>query len=296
MTLDISLFADPWEHIRLLSDGPRNAALVGFLAKHAPGRRVLEIGCGSGLLSLVAARLGASEVIAIEPSGIVELAKELVARNGVKNVTILEGRIEDLKPRKVDVIFSELLNADPFFEGVLGVSVAARRWLAPGGLIAPRRLRVWAAAARAGEAAREAREASREIQAFAKRFELDASPLLDAIGSDPSHRYLSLVEAPIGPPVLLWDVELGSRLEPDEEVEVDLPVFDPGPVGGALIWFEAELDDEYVLHNRPGEPSHWGQQVCAFAEERGVRAGGALRVRFERDEDDELHAHPLGVR
>lgn len=290
--MDVSLFADPWEHIRLLSDGPRNAALVGFLARHAPGRRVLEVGCGSGVLSLIASRLGATEVIAVEPTAMIEVARELVERNGVTNVTLLEGAIEDLEPQPVDVAFSELLNADPFFEGVLAVSDVARRWLVPGGLLAPRRLRVLACAARAGDAAREAREASRQLASLGARHGLDLAPLVEAFEGDPSHRYVSLTEAPAGPPVLLWDVALGDGREPADEVTVELPVFEPGPIGGVLVWFEAELDDGLVLHNRPGEPSHWGQQVCAFARERGVRTGGTLTVLFERD-DDEVHATPL---
>ena len=62
-------FANPWEHLRLLSDPDRNQALVTLLERRAPGATVAEIGCGTGLLSLVAARLGAKKVFAIEPTG-----------------------------------------------------------------------------------------------------------------------------------------------------------------------------------------------------------------------------------
>ena len=50
-------FADPWEHVRLLSDAHRNKALLDVLGRHVPGRSVLEVGCGTGLLSLIAARV-----------------------------------------------------------------------------------------------------------------------------------------------------------------------------------------------------------------------------------------------
>ena len=57
--MDLSQFADPWEQLRLLSDAPRNALLIELLRRRAPGARVLEVGCGTGLLSCAAAALGA---------------------------------------------------------------------------------------------------------------------------------------------------------------------------------------------------------------------------------------------
>ena len=131
-------FADLWEHVRLLSDDGRTDALVRLLERHAPGRRVLEVGCGTGLLSCVAAALGAREVVAVEPTGQADLARQLVHAAGLGDrVEVVEAAIEDLSPRPMDLVFSELLNADPFAEGVVEVSRAARAWLADGGLLAP---------------------------------------------------------------------------------------------------------------------------------------------------------------
>ena len=90
--MDLSGFANPWEHIRLLSDSPRNEVLIQLLAKRAPGARVLEVGCGTGLLSCIAAKLGAAEVIGVEPTPLIEVARELVKENGLNQVTLLEGR------------------------------------------------------------------------------------------------------------------------------------------------------------------------------------------------------------
>ena len=119
-------FANIWEHSRLLSDNTRNQALIDLLKRHAPGKRVLEIGCGSGLLSCIAAKLGAEHVLAIEPTAVIEVARELVARNQLTDrVRLLEGRIQDLTPQPVDFAFSELLNADPFYEDVVDVMNAA---------------------------------------------------------------------------------------------------------------------------------------------------------------------------
>ena len=288
--MDATLFGNPWEHIRLLSDDARNAVLVGFLERHAPGNRVLEVGCGTGVLSAVAARLGATHVVAVEPTGVADIA-EALARDNALDMTVVRARIEDVAPEDhggpVDVAFSELLNADPFFEGVVEVTNATRRWVTPGGVLAPSRLTVWAAAVRAADSAREARAAAREVTALGRRFDLQMGAVLEGLTPQPDaansaltdHTYVTLVETPVGPPVRVHDLVLGDGSQPEQTVRVELPVFEAGPVCGVMLWFEAVMDDDLVLHNRPEDvDSHWGRQVCVFPVERGVRAGGHLTV------------------
>ena len=75
---------------------------------------------------------------------------------------------------------------------------------------------------------------------------------------------------------------LGTGATPPP-AERRLHVDDAGPVGGVLLWFEAELDRSLHLANPPGAGGHWGQHLASFAEERGVRSGGGLDVRFHLD-------------
>jgi ribosomal protein L11 methyltransferase len=61
------------------------ALCLGLLEEYvAPGMRVLDQGCGSGILSLAAARLGAARVVAVDTSEVaVEATRENAARNGL---------------------------------------------------------------------------------------------------------------------------------------------------------------------------------------------------------------------
>lgn len=285
--MDLSAFGNPWEHIRLLSDGARNAALIDLLARHAPGKRVLEIGCGTGLLSLAAARLGASKVYAVEPTPLFELARQLVRDNNLQDIVeVHEGRVQDLEPRPVDLAFSELLNAEPFGEGVVPAMRAANAWLAPGGLLVPKQLRVWVALVRAPDSAREAQAARDEVGRLEARLNLDLGLLSEALTPSEAYKFVSQVDNPISSTALAWDITLGTDDEPMDVVEVEVVVQEPGPIAGAVIWFDADLDDEATMANPPGEGGHWGQLLCGFSEERGYRAGQSVRLRLELDHDE----------
>lgn len=280
--MDLDRFADPWEQLRLLSDADRNAALLALLERRAPGGRVLEVGCATGLWSCVAARLGAERVFAVEPTELADLASELVGANGLGGrVEVIRARIEDLPPQPVDLAFSELLNADPFYEGVVPAMRAAARW----GPVAPRRLRVLAALVHDDESARERDQAVAEVAAVASRFDLRVQPVLALLEQAGTWRYIGHAARLAGPAAIAWDVGLGED-DPDEVVEVTLAADRDGTVGGVVLWFEAELDDDLVMHNRPGASTHWGQLVLSWPERRRVRAGEPVEVALELDDGE----------
>jgi len=285
MPIDVANFAEPWEHVRLLSDHGRNARMLELMMRHCPGNRVLEVGCGTGLLSCIAARMGATRVYAVEPTPQIELARELVARNGLADVVeLIPGMVEHVPCHDVDFVFSELLNADPFTEGVMEAMAAARGWLVDGGVLAPRRLTIWAALVRERASAAEARTARREVADLASQHGLDLEPLEELIGAVGAYNSIHDMRHIAGPPTMIWDLQIGVDPRPEEPVDVELFAGDPGPVGGTVIWFEAELDEGIVLHNRPGGGHHWGQVVSGWAEERGLRAGASVGVRVAQDE------------
>ncbi len=281
-------FADPWEHTRLLSDAERNQALIALLTRHSPGNRVVEVGCGTGLLSCISAKLGAKKVYAVEPTPLWELAAQMVEDNGLQHIVeVLEGRVQDVEPRPVDLAFSELLNGDPFYEGVLSASRAVKPWVVEGGLLAPRRLRVYGALCRPYSSAHEVELAHGQIQALGDTYDLDLRGLVNALQTEESYRQFSNIEEPIGPATLLYDFELGGNDEPPETMYAVLKAAEPGPISGAMVWFEAEYDDNLVMSNPPGTPNHWGQLVLCWAQERGVKQGQEVRVKVTV-EDEEL--------
>ena len=113
-----------------------------------PGDIVLDVGAGSGILSVFAARAGAARVYAVERTPAAVLAQELAAANGVAEIVqVIHGDVTDLEPpERVDVIVSEWLGGFGIDEGMLVPVIVARdRWLKPGGVMIPRLVTAWAA-------------------------------------------------------------------------------------------------------------------------------------------------------
>ena len=113
-----------------------------------PGDIVLDVGAGSGILSVFAARAGAARVYAVERTSAAVLAQELAAANGVAEIVqVIHGDVTDLEPpERVDVIVSEWLGGFGIDEGMLVPVIVARdRWLKPGGVMIPRLVTAWAA-------------------------------------------------------------------------------------------------------------------------------------------------------
>ena len=76
----------------------------------SPSQTVLDVGAGSGILSIAAARLGASHVVAVEIDEVaVENARENVAENGVQGrVEVRSGSVEVVGKETFDVVLANI--------------------------------------------------------------------------------------------------------------------------------------------------------------------------------------------
>ena len=76
-------------HAIMIQDKVRTATYARFILTHPAlfrGATVLDVGCGTGILSLFAARAGAKRVFAVDASPVAEKAEEVVKANGFEGV------------------------------------------------------------------------------------------------------------------------------------------------------------------------------------------------------------------
>jgi protein arginine N-methyltransferase 1 len=119
-------------HEEMLKDEVRTLAYRDAIQKNAhlfKDKVVLDVGCGTGILSMFAAQAGAKLVIGVDMSHIIDKAKVIVKDNGLEGkVVLLKGKMEEvvLPVDKVDVIISEWMGYFLLYESMLDTVLYAR--------------------------------------------------------------------------------------------------------------------------------------------------------------------------
>lgn len=130
-------------HEEMLKDEVRTRSYMRAIQDNShlfAGKVVMDVGCGTGVLSIFAAKAGAKKVYAVECSKIVDQARVIVEANGFADIIqVKESKVEELDlPEKVDIIISEWMGYFLFYESMLDTVLFARdKWLKPDGLMFP---------------------------------------------------------------------------------------------------------------------------------------------------------------
>ena len=133
-------------HEEMLKDHIRTEAYRDFILSNKEifkDKVVLDIGCGTGILSMFAANAGAKLVIAVDQSDIAYQAMDIVRENNLHEVVkVIKGDAERLSMpegvTKVDIIISEWMGYFLLFESMLDSVIRCRdKWLAKDGLVFP---------------------------------------------------------------------------------------------------------------------------------------------------------------
>ena len=139
----------------MIADTARTQAFLRALGKAiTPDSIVVDIGTGTGIFALLACRLGARRVYAIEPDDAIQVAKAMTIANGYRDRIEF---IQDLStkvnlPERADVVVSDIGGVLPWFRNhILSIVDARRRFLAPGGVLIPSRDTAWLAVVEAEE-------------------------------------------------------------------------------------------------------------------------------------------------
>lgn len=280
-------------HKEMISDKVRTDAYRQAIVDNPSlikGAVVLDVGCGTGILSLFAAQAGASMVNAVEASDkMASVASQIAKDNGLlwnespnRNgvVKVVNGMVEDLieskqiKPKSVDVLVSEWMGYCLLYESMLtSVLIARDHWLKPGGAMLPD-------------------TATMFVAGFGKN--ATSVPFWENVyGINMSCIGKELVEDAAHIPIV--DVIDGNNLVTDTALlqEFDLVTMKPDEVDftasvqlqkkssqstitkcyGIVVWFETSFSSRFckeaptVLSTSPYTPStHWAQTLLTFRE------------------------------
>ncbi len=292
--LATSGFASPFTHHHMLRDGLRVDAYRAAIERYCPGRHVMEIGCGTGVLSLFAARAGALSVDAIEESTIAEAAAELFAANpcGVP-VTLHRGNSRDVHlDRPAEVLIHELFGTDPFEENLLpALADAKARLLAPGARFLPARLEVACVGIdSAASGLQDPQKVRTEASAYADRFGLEMAPWLERLAKLDPQALRSMAREPsfhtlsAECPLFSLDFATDDLTTPAQAPQPCLAIQAAGNLGALVIFFRARFDDEIALSTAPDAPAtHWGHDIRILPKAREVKPGDEIPLKATLD-------------
>jgi hypothetical protein len=283
-------FGTPLKHHAMLRDHLRVMAYRTALFAHAKDRVVVDLGTGSGILSIFAAQAGARHVYAIERTQIASLASLMFKANGCGDrVTLLRGDSREIElPERADVLVHEVIGSDPFDENMLPILEDARqRLLAPGGRLIPARIEICCVGLELEKVPSPTERLFREAQELSGLYGVNFDPYLmaleayrDAVALNTGRVMApSLADRVLTRECLLRDIHFDREFAIDERTS-ELPISSDGMLDAVLVYFRAHLDDHIQLTNSPFTPlTSWGWSVRDLRERRPVKSGQQLVVR-----------------
>lgn len=124
---------------QMLADGLRMDAYEAALRRTVkPSSVVMDLGSGPGVFALLACKLGARRVYAVEPDNVIGLAREVASANGFADrIEFFEDLSTNITiPEPASIIISDLRGVLPWFQQHLpAVKDARERLLARGGVL-----------------------------------------------------------------------------------------------------------------------------------------------------------------
>uniref|UniRef100_A0A0A8Y1H4 Probable protein arginine N-methyltransferase 3 n=1 Tax=Arundo donax TaxID=35708 RepID=A0A0A8Y1H4_ARUDO len=288
-------------HREMLGDKVRTDAYRDALLDNPSlmnGATVLDVGCGTGILSLFAAKAGASRVVAVDGSAkMVSVATQIAKNNGLlydetkeveqkrspQVISVVHTKAEELNhkiqvpPNGFDVLVSEWMGYCLLYESMLSSVLYARdHFLKPGGSILPDTATILGAGFGKGGTSLPFWEnvygfdmscIGKEVTSNSARF-----PVVDVVSSQDIVTETAVLHS--------FDLATMKENEMDFTASFELRLSEDGTVVpgvtwcyGIVLWFDTGFTVRFckekpvVLSTSPfSTPTHWSQTIFTFEE------------------------------
>lgn len=280
-------------HAEMLSDRVRTTSFLDLVQQNVrKGDVVVDIGTGTGVFAIAAARAGAAHVYAIEAGPIARVTEDLFRANGVLDrITLIRNWSTQVRlPRLVDVIVAELIGNDPLAERVFGITKdALRRFLKPDGRLLPSGLRILGQPVQLPDTEIRRRMFRQEaLQSWRSWYDLDFGPLADVEHLDGSLDYVNPRRMrkwkALSEPVLLVEMDFRTWNRVWIRSQKTLSATSRGRLDGLVVYFELLAGRTPFLSTRPADvkkDNHWLTPLYLFEDVETVRSGDPITVSYE---------------
>jgi len=281
-----------FDYGRMAADRVRMDAYARAIARTVkPGSIVLDIGAGTGIFSLLAAKAGAKRVHAVDINPAVLLLSDLAKENGVEDLINVhhESSLELDLPERADVAISDLRGTTPLLEHHVRILKDARaRLLKPDAALVPARDRLVVALVESDTLWNRLVGAATCFGEYGLTAHATESAIHNAMYTDSSS------------PLVLSDVltneepwatlEYGAFDGTVLEGTVELCVHRGGFAHGLGVWFHATLVDGISYSTGPGHELAYRRAFFPLPSAITVRAGDVARVTVRADPTGERWA------
>lgn len=260
----------------MAADAERITALAAAVEAASPNRVVLDLGCGTGIVTLLACRAGARCVYAIDTNPALEVARRLIRENGYQDkVKFFCQRSQDVQlPERVDLIVADLRGQLPYAnDALLCLKDARSRFLKAGGRMIPLQDVIRAAVVDASDAVPNLAQpafAGLSLEPWATRM---------------SHEYMATSEKTVllSPEQTLGALDYEQFQSPDFAGTTGFTITQGGVAHGVLVWFDTRLDAHHKFSNAPSESRTpiYRRALFRWPQPRLVKLGQTLEFRLD---------------
>jgi predicted RNA methylase len=285
--LTLSRVVPEW-HVPMMNEQKRNQAYFDALKSViTPKSKVFEIGTGSGLLSMMAAKLGAKQVDTCETVPLIaETAQRIIVDNGFeKTIKVIAKKSVDIKvgediPEKADVLVSEIFSSELLGEHVLpSIEDAKRRLLKPEGRVVPAVGHIMIALF-TGDDIRRNLIVDDSFGFNLQQFNSVVSKKRMIARNDLNIEMLS-----DGIEAFSFYFE-NEDFFPGQTKTVDISVKSAGRCYGIIQWIRLQMSRDVVFENHPTEKSavsNWQQCAYLFDEPVELKRGQVVVISAQHD-------------
>jgi len=274
-------------HEEMLKDEVRTRSYMNAIMqnKHLfKDKVVLDVGCGTAILSMFAAKAGAKHVIGVDMSSIIFKAREIVKTNGLSDkITLIQGKMEEIEIPfpKVDIIISEWMGYFLLYESMLDTVLYARdKYLEKDGLIFPDKATIFFAGIEDGDYKEE------KIGFWDNVYGFDYTPLKETALSEPLVDTVELKTVVTDPsPVLTLDLYTCTVADLAFAADFKLSIKRDDFIHALVSWF----DIDFTACHKPirfstgphTKYTHWKQTVFYLKDVLTVQDGEEVSCQLQ---------------
>ncbi|KAI5640679.1 ribosomal protein l11 methyltransferase (PrmA) domain-containing protein [Phthorimaea operculella] len=271
-------------HYDMLSDKVRTESYRDAILKNAETFKykvVLDLGCGTGILSMFSATAGAKKVYALDQSEVIYHAIDIITENNLQDkIKTIKGRLENTKlEEKVDIIVSEWMGYFLLFEGMLDSVIYARdNYLKPGGLLLPNRCNISLVANGDTDTHKKLIEYWSDVYGYkmnCMKSEVVREASVDVVGS----KHI------LSEPCVVTDIDIHTCTTDvmNFTSKFQLPITKDGSLTSLVGYFDTffDLPNKVAFSTGPlTTATHWKQTVFYFRDCKEVKKGDVLEGRI----------------